>query len=318
MPSKTQLEYLLAVAKLKHFGQAAQSCHVSQPSLSMQIQKVEDELGFKIFNRNKKPIELTPKGDIVIAQAQKIISEYHRLLQISREENQELKGEYHLGVIPTLSNSMIPLFVKEFSQKHPKVDLFISELTTENILQRLKLDELDAGLLATPLSEAFLEKFVLFYEGFSVFCSPQHPLLKKTRLQTQDLLNHHDLWILSDGHCFKNQVLNFCGIANQMNVFSNVHFQSGSLQTLTHLVQTSGGYTFLPQMNIDKMTDHEKSYIRPFSKPIPSREVSLVYRPGHWKQDITLSLSQLIRSLIPESVQATPDKNHEILAIDPA
>jgi LysR family transcriptional regulator, hydrogen peroxide-inducible genes activator len=316
MPTQTQLEYILAVARLKHFGQAAEECHVSQPSLSMQIQKVEDILGFKIFDRNKKPIEVTPKGLLVVQQAQKVIAEYHRLLQISREESKDIKGDFHLGVIPTLSSSTLPLFVKAFAKKYPLINLFISEQTTDNIIQLLKAGNLDAGILATPLAETFIDKIVLFYESFFVYCSKDHPLLKKKQLKLQDLNPHHDLWLLSDGHCFKNQVLNFCGMDEAMTVFDNIHFQSGNLETLKQLVQKSQGYTFLPQLEVERMSSQDKKWVRPFVRPAPAREVSLVYNKGHWKMDVIQVLGELIQTQLPENLSREPLNNLSIMSID--
>ena len=189
MPSLTQLEYILAVAKTGHFGKASEHCHVSQPSLSIQIQKAEEELEIQIFNRNKKPVIPTQKGKVIIEQAQRTIGEYKKLLSLSRYETREVKGSFRLAVIPTLSSSVIPLFLKEFSRKYPKVELFINELTTEHIIQSLNMDEIDAGILATPLGEKNLGKKVLFFEAFSVYCSKDHPLLEKNLLKTDDLKN---------------------------------------------------------------------------------------------------------------------------------
>lgn len=315
MPTITQLEYIIAVAQYKHFGKASQHCNVSQPSLSMQIQKAEEELGILIFDRNKKPIEITKKGEIVLQQAQKMIFEYKKLLQVSRQETEVIKGDFHLAVIPTLSSSVIPLFVKSFSKNYPEVQLFISEMTTSQIIDAIKLDEIDVGLLATPVNEPTFVKKVLFYEGFSVYCSSDHPLLKKKTLNIKDLLDHHDLWILSDGHCFKNQVLNFCGFGTQLEVFPNIHFQSGSLETLKRLVEESKGYTFLPQLNIDQLSAHEKKKIRQFKSSVPSREVSLVYHQSHWKKDIIDALHQEILKNSPDSVKKNKPDQLNIIEI---
>ena len=315
MPTITQLEYILSVAKTGHFGKASEHCHVSQPSLSIQIQKVEEELGFAIFDRHKKPIVPTPKGQVILKQARKMMIEYKQLLTLSRQEIGEIRGSFRLAVIPTLSSSVIPLFVETFSKKYPKVDLFINELTTENTIQSLNMDEMDAGILATPLGEKNLGKKILFFEGFSVYCSENHPLLEKDFLKTEDLLDHRDLWILSDGHCFKNQVVNLCGMDPKLEVFKNVHFQSGSMETLKNLVEKSKGYTFLPQLHINSLNTREKKQIRHFLPPIPSREVSLVFLRSHWKKDIIQCLKQTIQSQLLPSVKKTKDLDFEIIQI---
>jgi len=315
MPTITQLEYVLAVAKLKHFGKASEHCHVSQPSLSMQIQKAEDELGLQIFDRNKKPIAMTEKGQVVVEQTQKMIQEYQKLLQLSQKENAELKGDFNLAVIPTLSSSLIPLFAKKFSINYPKVQLYINELTTERILEALKTDEIDGALLATPLPDQNLDQTVLFYESFSVYCSKDHPLLNKKKLKVKDLVEHNDLWILSDGHCFKNQVLNFCSIDSELEVLPNIHFQSGSLETLKRLVESASGYTFLPQLNIIDLNSSEKKRVRDFYPPSPSREISIVCRPGHWKKDIINALSQVIQDRLPDLLLKTKTSQFDIIEI---
>ena len=315
MPTLTQLEYILAVAKAGHFGKASEHCHVSQPSLSIQIQKAEEELEIQIFNRNKKPVVPTQKGVVVIEQAQKTMGEYKKLLSLSRSETLEIKGSFRLAVIPTLSSSVIPLFLKEFSEKYPKVELFINELTTENIIQSLNMDEMDAGILATPLGEKNLEKKVLFYEAFSVYCSENHPLLEKGFLKINDLKKQKDLWILSDGHCFKNQVLNFCNM-DSMEIFKNVHFQSGTLETLKALVEKVHGYTFLPQLNIDNLNTGEKKQVRCFKPLSPSREVSLVFLRSHWKKDIIQSLKKVIQDQLPPSVKKIKESGFRVIGID--
>jgi LysR family transcriptional regulator, hydrogen peroxide-inducible genes activator len=316
MPTITQIEYILAVAQLKHFGKAALHCHVSQPSLSMQIHKAEEDLGIIIFDRNTKPISLTAKGSIVIDQSLKLLAEYKNLLRISRQETTEVKGDFYLGVIPTLSSSLIPIFVKNFSLKFPKVQLYINELTTENLISSIKLGEIDAGILATPIEEPNLEKKVLFYEEFSVYCSANHPLLKKKKLKVEDLENYQDLWILSDGHCFKNQVLNFCGMEKKLNVLSNIHFQSGSLETLKLLVENADGFTFLPKLNIDLLSPKEKSRIRHFVNPVPSREVSIVSMKSHWKSDVLNSLAQELLNELPLEIPRTFKKQMNVIDID--
>lgn len=316
MPTITQLEYILAVAKLKHFGKASEHCHVSQPSLSMQIQKAEDELGVQIFDRNKKPVALTNKGEIIVSQAQKMLQEYQRLLQVSHIESSEVKGDLHLAVIPTLSSSLIPLFAKTFSEQYPKVDIFIHEMTTERIIEAIKTDEIDAGLLATPIPGTHLDTTVLFYEGFSVYCAKNHPLLKKKKLKVKDIVEHNDLWILSDGHCFKNQVLNFCAIDSELEVLPNLHFQSGSLETLKKLVDTSLGYTFLPQLNIITLSAIDQKRVRDFLPPTPTREISLVNRPGHWKKDIINALRKVIDEEIPEEINREPSKQFNVIEVE--
>lgn len=301
MPSITQLEYILAVSKHRHFGRAAQECHVSQPSLSAQIQKVEEELGFIIFDRSKKPILVTDMGKKFIAQSKVVLQEYHKLLDI-RERGGQLAGEFHLGVIPTLSPYLIPLFVERFSQKHPDVKLKISEYQTLDIIHKLYDDEIDGGLLVTPLKDDKIIERALFLEPFYAFASTGHSLLKKKVLREMDL-DENDIWLLDEGHCFRDQVIRFCSLGKDNQVLKNVSFSSGSLETLINLIRKGSGYTLLPFLATSHLTPDElKNNLRSFQKPVPTREVSLVHSRSFLKEDIIEALTVDILDSLPKEL----------------
>ena len=212
MPTITQLEYILAVSRMKHFSRAAIECHVSQPSLSAQIQKVEEQLGFVIFDRSKNPVLVTRKGEEFISQAKNVLREHRKLLCI-QSESKELKGTFNLGVIPTLSASIIPLFIEQFSKKYPGVYLSISEYKTEEILSRLYDDRLDGGLLVTPLYDDKIIERSLFFEPFYVFVSESSDLYNRKTVKDEDLRGD-EIWLLNEGHCFRDQVLRLCATKN--------------------------------------------------------------------------------------------------------
>jgi LysR family transcriptional regulator, hydrogen peroxide-inducible genes activator len=235
VPTLTQLEYIIAVDKLKHFGRAAESCHVSQPSLSAQIQKVEEDLNVTIFDRSKKPIVTTDLGLKVIEQAKKVLLEHHRLMNLQLNTD-KVQGRFHLAVIPTLSAYIVPLFVESFSKKFPEVELTISENKTSEILELLHEDKIDAGLLVTPIDDSTIEEKFLFYEPFFAFVADSHSFYKKSSLVESDL-EGETLWLLNEGHCFRNQVLEICGFKNKNQVLNNVTFESGSLETLKNLIR---------------------------------------------------------------------------------
>ena len=186
MATITQLQYILAVNKHKHFGNAAKECHVSQPSLSAQIMKLEDELGYMIFDRSKQPLLLTDIGRKFVEQANEVLKEHKKLFEIGRS-NEEPAGNFYLGVIPTLSPYLIPLFLESFSRKYPKVDLKIGEFKTEEIIARLHNDELDGGLLVTPYNDPKIFEKILFYEPFYVFTSPKNALSQRKVDNNADL-----------------------------------------------------------------------------------------------------------------------------------
>jgi LysR family hydrogen peroxide-inducible transcriptional activator len=299
MITLTQLQYLVAVEKHRHFGQAARACLVSQPSLSMQIQKVEDLLGFPVFDRNRKPVLPTQRGRRVIEQARRVLFEEQKLLDIAREDVGVVSGEFRLGVIPTLAPYLLPVFVESFSTQFSKVNLKIDELKTETILEQLERDELDGGLVVTPLDVPSLKELEIFDESLFVYASKNHDLLKKESVRAGDL-SREDLWLLADGHCFRSQVLALCS-SKSTGVFSNVQFQGGDLETLRNLIRKSAGYTIVPELFVDSLPSEErKAHVRPILHPTPVRRVSLVSRRSLWKSEILEALESTIKDELPK------------------
>ena len=301
MPSLVQLEYIVAVADLKHFGKAAEACHVSQPTLSQQIQKAEETLDIVIFDRVKKPIVLTEDGEVILQQARRILREHKRLKELAHEKSDEISGEFRLGIIPTVANTLVPHFVERFAEKYPKVTLLIDELKTSSILQELSEDRLDAGVMATPLSVAGLLEEPLYYETFNVYAAAGHRLLTGTTCRVNNL-ELSDMWLLQDGHCFKDQVLQLCSLddAKSAKMLARIQFQGGNLDTLLRLVRQGTGYTLLPAFMIDQMpSDEMKSHVRKFQKPFPAREISMVSRRAHWRRKTVTALKDSILTNLP-------------------
>ena len=312
MPSIAQLEYAIAVEKLRHFGKAAEACHISQPTLSQQILKLEDEVGIVLFDRIQKPILPTEEGGRFLEQARVVVREHSRLLQVKR--GGAPSGEFRLGVIPTVASYLVPLFVGEFSRQYPEVELFIEEVTTAGILDKLSRDQLDGAILATPLGVNGLKEHPLYYEPFYLYLSPDHPLLKKKNLAAGDL-DGAEMWLLEDGHCLKSQVANFCSLERKGGiVFRNIHFQSGSLDTLQRVVRRNTGYTMLPALMAEEITDQGR--LRSFRAPVPAREVSFVYRRDHWKLDVIRAIENCVLESLPESLRGKARKGLAVLGID--
>ncbi|MCI5072977.1 LysR substrate-binding domain-containing protein [bacterium] len=314
MPSLSQLEYILAVAKHKHFGRAAKSCFVSQPSLSAQVQKAEDELDIVIFDRSKSPIKITQLGQEVIDQAKKIISEHKKLLDIHAQST-ELSGSFHLGVIPTLSPYILPLFIKSFSDNYPKVELTISEHKTQDIIEKLYDDQIDGGLLVTPLYDDKIIERSLFYEPFYAFMSNKHPLIKKkTVSETQ--LQDYPIWLLDEGHCFREQVIKVCAFKNKPEVLNNVHFDSGNLETLKNLIRRGDGYTLIPHLSTLDLSEQEKKHqLKKFKTPVPTREVSLVHSRTFLKEHIINAIIDCIIDNVPNELSSLKKRNIERIEI---
>lgn len=314
MPTLTQLEYIIAVDKFKNFSKAARNKNVSQPSLSSQIQKVEDELDFVIFDRSKKPIVTTQKGLDLIEQGKKVLIEHRKIFDI-RNEEEILAGDFHLAVIPSLSPYVIPLFVESFANKYPQVNLTISEYKTEDIISLLYEDAIDCGLLVTPLYDDKIVERVLFHEKFVVFASNNHELSKR-KIVTEKDLDACSVWLLEEGHCFRDQVIKVCSLNKRRNVLSSVNFASGSLETLINLIRNGNGYTLLPELAIKGLPEKEQaSNVVKFKKPIPTREVSLVNSRSFLKQDIIEAIEQEIVMNLPKSIRSLKRDSIKIIDI---
>ncbi len=315
MASLTQLEYLIAVDKEKHFGRAAKLCGVSQPSLSTQIQKLEEELGIIVFDRTRKPILVTELGAKVVSQARTILKEHRRLLDIPHQTADELSGSFELAVIPTLSPYLLPHFLSDFALKYPKVKVRVNEYKTDDIIRKLENDELDAAILVTPLGNDQIIERHLFFEPFYGYLGAGHPLAKKKTLGEGDLLGD-DLWLLEEGHCFRDQVLKVCSLERKNSILGNIEFSSGSLETLKNLVRSSQGYTLLPELAVLNLSDQERSnYVKRFQKPIPTREVSIAHSRVFLKEGIIDALEQTILKNLPKKIKSLKKKDIEVVGL---
>lgn len=296
----TQLEYLVALDQHRHFGKAARACHVSQPTLSMQIQKLEADLGVVFFDRSHQPLLPTSEGVALINQARTVLSEARRLTQLSQEDTLEVRGDLRLGVIPTIAPYLIPLFVERLSHQYPKLNLHIDELQTHQIISALENETLDVGLLATPLKTQGLEEQHLFLEPFSLFVRRSHPLAKKKSVSEDDL-DGSEMWLLSEGHCLRSQILRFCSLKTSHSVLKNVRFEAGNLETLQRLVESGSGYTLLPWLATRQHLSPESQVVQ-FRSPRPQRQVSLVWRRTQLKRKAIDALAHAIMQSIPKEL----------------
>ncbi len=292
----TQLKYALAVAEHQNFTTASEKCFVTQPTLSMQIQKLEEELQITIFNRKKKPIELTAIGEKIIAQAKVILDESNRINDIVDQQKGYIGGEFRLGIIPTVTPTLLPLFLKAFVNKYPKVQLKVEELTTQNILQKLKDGHLDAGIAATPLENENIKERVLYYEPFVGFLDENHRLFSKAQLAVEDL-EIDDILLLEDGHCFKDSVLNLCSNLKG-NATDHFKLESGSFHTLLKLSKEGLGMTLLPYLHTLDINEGDKKYLKEFESPAPAREISLIYHKSQLKIQLVEALKDTIDGVV--------------------
>lgn len=294
----TQLHYVLAVAEYKNFTLAAEKCFVTQPTLSMQIQKIEEELGIQIFDRSKKPIQLTDIGLKIVSQAKNIVNEANRIKDIVDQQKGFVGGEFRLGIIPTVMPTLLPMFLNNFIKKHPKVNLIIEELNTDEIIHKLKNGHLDAAIAATPLEEISLKEIVLYYEPFVAYIPDGHVNSKLKEIEVSDL-NLQEILLLQDGHCFRDGILNLCKNVNGLNDTVNTfQIESGSFETLIKLADEGLGTTLLPYLHTLDLNEKNKTKLRPFKDPKPAREVSLIFPKSELKLQIIEALRDSISGII--------------------
>ena len=296
----TQLKYVLSVAEHQNFTIAAEYSFVTQPTLSMQIQKLEDELSVKIFNRSKKPIELTVIGQKIVNQAKVIVNESNRILDIVHQQKGFIGGEFTLGIIPTVMPTLLPMFLQNFTKKYPKVKLIIEELTTEEIIRKLSDSHIDAALAATPLeNEAIIER-PLYYEPFVGLIPENHRLYNQKKITSEEL-EMEDILLLEDGHCFKDSVINLC---RTHKIDNKMGFQlaSGSFDTLIKLSKEGLGMTLLPYLHTLDLNDIDKNHLREFTDPTPAREVSLIYHKSQLKMQLIEALKKTIDGVVRSAI----------------
>lgn len=299
----TQLSYILAVGEHRHFGTAAEKCFVTQPTLSMQIKKLEDELEVEIFDRSKNPTEPTALGQLILDQARIVAAESDRIMEIVHRTQDKVEGAIRLGIIPTLAPSLLPLFIKDFTQQYPKLEVSIEEIQTHQIVARLKDGSLDLGLLVTPLKDPALTEQALFQEPFLIYCSDNHPFMKMKQVD-QKQLSSQDVWLLNEGHCFRDQVINLCADRKKgSGVSANLKFESGNLETLKKMVDQGDGYTLLPSLLTTDIKDSDqKKRLKHFSSPIPTREVSLIHHKTYPKRAIVKALTEILQKHLPKEI----------------
>lgn len=298
----TQLTYVVAVDRYRHFATAAEKSYVTQPTLSMQIHKLEDELGITIFDRSKSPVIPTEIGEQIIKQAKEILKQSKQIEDLALLSDKELHGEFRIGIIPTIAPYLLPLFLKPFTKKHPQVKLILEEMMTTELLESLEQDHLDVGIIATPTEHSFIHEVDLYYEPFVGYVSAKHPLSKRETLSVDDL-DVSNLWLLNEGHCFRDQTIKLCKQnRKKASKDMNIEFESGNLETLKQLVEQDFGMTLLPYLAINQINERcAKAYLRYFEEPAPRRKIRLVYSREFLK-------ANLIKALADEIITAVPDE----------
>lgn len=308
-----QLQYIIAVDTWRHFATAAEKCFVTQPTLSMQIHKLEEELGVRIFDRSKVPVIPTEEGSTIIEQAREILRQADLLLALAHDKKKEMVGELKLGIIPTLAPYLLPLFLKRFLKRYPGIRLSVTELTTDLIVEKLKRNVLDAGLLVTPLEVNGISEQPLFYEEFVVYVSPDEPVYKKRYVLADDIDVRH-LWLLEEGHCMRSQIMHLCELRTRAREGTNFQYEAGSVETLKKLVETRSGITILPELALRDLTRRQRTMVRHFKPPAPVREVSLATHRNFAKKKLLDALREAILQSIPEQMRHR--RRREVVALE--
>lgn len=302
MITLTQLEYIVAVDTYRHFGRAAENCFITQPTLSMQIKKLEEDLEIIIFDRSKHPLIPTDVGQRIIDQARIALKQSEEINNIVKDHKNQVSGLIRIGIIPTMAPYLLPIFIGKYKRKYPNIFIKVVEQTTENIVKLLNKDLIDVGILATPLKEEKINEKPVFYEEMLIYVNPSHKLYKQKEITVKDIATP-EIWLLSDGHCFRDQVINLCSFKGTSDSELPFHFEAGSLETLMNIVDREGGLTLIPELAKEGMSEKRLGNIRSFSNLRPLREVSLVYSRHFAKHKLINLLWREIRDSIPAELQ---------------
>jgi LysR family hydrogen peroxide-inducible transcriptional activator len=294
-----QLEYVMAVDTFRHFARAAEHCRVTQPTLSMMLQKLEDELGVKLFDRNVQPVKPTPAGKKVIEQARRVLYQASLIKDIVNEEEQSIRGIFRLAVLPTIAPYLVPRFFLKLTEKNKDLDIHILEMKTTPTLAALLSGDIDAAIIASQPIEADLQGDTLFYEQFFGYVSRNESIFKNELIRTSDV-NGERLWLLDEGHCFRDQLMRFCQM-EQVKVRQGA-YRLGSIETFMRMVENGNGITFIPELAICQLSQDQQELVRPFAIPKPTREIVLVTRKDFIRHSISELLIKSIKASVPEGM----------------
>lgn len=300
-----QLEYIIALDECRHFVKAAEKCFITQPTLSMMINKLEDEWGVKVFDRTKHPVAPTKEGVELITLAKAVILKTRYIKDYVAGLKGGLTGDIRIGIIPTLAPYLVPRFLKEFVRRCPDLKITLKEMTTPQIITSIHNGDVDIGILATPVNEASLTEYPLFYEEFCAYASLDEKLPKKKYLLPKEIKIAH-LWLLEEGHCFRNQVYNLCQLKKQEN--SALNYEAGSIETLINLVDNSKGITLIPKLAEMNLKTSQKKFVREFAIPKPVREISLVVNKNFIRKKIIDELKDVILKCLPPEMLNSKNK----------
>lgn len=297
----TQLSYIVAVDRYRHFATAARKSFITQPTLSMQIHKLEEELGQKIFDRSKTPVVPTLFGAKIIEQAKRMLSDAKAIEDLARAQDHSLKGTFKIGIVSTVAPYLLPRFLHPMIEKYPETKLVLEEGLTRDLVEAVSDDRLDAALIASPPDQPNILEEELYFEPFVSYVPSDHVIADQKSIDI-DQINPEELLLLNEGHCFRDQAEKLCSRIRN-SVPNRIQFSSGNLETLRRLVEQGCGVTLLPYLAVDEdavFTNGRKARVIPFKEPQPSRRIRLVYSREYLKHTLIRALKKQILTHLPE------------------
>ena len=292
-----QMEYIVAVYRLRHFAKAAEHCGVTQPTLSAMIQKLEQELGVKLFERSSQQVVPTAIGRLVVEQAWRVISRARKIKYIVEEERNALSGVFRIGILPTIAPYLLPRFFTRLMEEYPDIDFRVSEMKTADCKKALARGEIDVAIIVSLGEIEGMEQDSLYFEQFIAYVSESDSLFQSKSIRSADLPGHF-LWLLDEGHCFRDQLVKFCNIKSACD--SKLTYSLGSIETFMRMVEAGQGITFIPELALDQLTESQKRLVRPFAIPIPTREVVLLTTKTFVRKGIKQMMINEIRDSVPQ------------------
>ncbi len=296
-----QLTYIVALDKHRHFLRASEACFITQATLSSMVKKLEEELGVILFDRSKSPLQPTAIGRKIIDQAKMALREVEGIKMVIDAEKDQLRGDFRIGIIPSLAPYLLPLFIRDFTETHREVKLIVNELSTQELTKQLKDSEIDVAILAIPLLDNELREETLFYEELFHYGATMKTTQSKKLLAPKDI-DFNKLLLLEEGHCFREQVLNLCELRQMNTADFPIEYRSGSLHALKQMVDLDIGSTILPELSLLTLSEEEKLKVNNFAPPYPVREIGLVYYHHFAKKSFMEALRKSILASIPKNI----------------
>lgn len=291
------MEYIVAVYRLRHFAKAAEQCGVTQPTLSAMIQKLETELGVKLFERSSQQVTPTAIGKLVVEQAWRVLSRANKIKDIVDEERNSLKGLFRIGILPTIAPYLLPRFFPKLMSDYPDVDFRVTEMKTMDCKRALSRGEIDVAILVSLDDMEMFNQTSLFFEQFIGYVSRGDSLFSSKSIRTSDLSGHF-LWLLDEGHCFRDQLVKFCNIKTSCD--TKLTYSLGSIETFMHMVEAGQGITFIPELALIQLSAEQKELVRPFAIPIPTREIVALTTKTFVRHSLLKTVTDSIRENVPQ------------------